>query len=339
VPELTLWPFTETRTFGATRNPWNLGHSPGGSSGGTAAAVAAGMVGAGVGSDGGGSIRIPAAWSGLFGIKPTRDLVSMEPHTGAWEGLAVNGPLARSVADAALLLDALADVKPERPFSDAVAPPARRLKIAYSAKKMAGAPPIPRPDREWVAAMESTAEILRGLGHEVVAIDPDYGFRAFPHFLTRYLRGAEHDAALLPQPERVEARTRGVARLGRLVPPGIVRRYRAGEAALRDRIWGSLQGADVFMTPANALPAPEIGRWEGKGAIATLNGVAGFMPYAPVFNATGQPGVSVPAGWSREGLPIGVQLVAPMHGEHTLISLSAELETARPLADRLPPAS
>jgi len=339
VPELTVWPFTETRTFGATRNPWDPSRSPGGSSGGTGAAVASGMVGAALGSDGGGSIRIPAAWCGLFGIKPTRGLVSMEPHTDAWQGLSVNGPLARSVADGALLLDALAESKPERPFADAVRPPERRLKIAISSRKLPGQLPFPKLDAECRAALDHTASALRALGHEVVELDPDYGAGLFPHFLARYLRGIKDDADKLPHPERLEPRTRGMARLGAAWPSAAVERFRRGEAAVRERIWRSLDGADLLMTPSVAQLPPEIGRWEGRGALLTLNGVAGFVPYNAAFNVTGDPAVNVPAGFSRAGLPLGVQIVAPHHGEHTLISVAAELEEARPWADARPPIS
>jgi amidase len=339
VPELTIFPFTETTTFGVTRNPWDPSRTTGGSSGGTAAAVASGMVGAGLGSDGGGSIRIPSAWCGLFGIKPTRGRVSLTPHDDAWQGLSVNGPIARRVADAALFLDACAERRPERPFSDAVRPPERKLKIAWSLKKLPGAAPLPRLDREWRAATERTAELLSSLGHEVVERDPDYGLISFPHFLARYLRGIKEDADAMPHPERLEKRTLGMRRMGGMWSPGVVARMRRGEAALRDRAWRSLDGADVLMTPTVALPPPPIGKWDGKSAFSTLNGVAGYVPYNAFFNLTGQPAVSVPAGLSKAGLPLAVQLVAPLDDEHTLISLAAQLEAERPWADGRPPVS
>src|SRR5262249_37225116 len=146
-------------------------------------AVAAGMVGAGTGSDGGGSIRIPSAWCGLFGLKPTRDLVPIAPHDDAWQGLSVNGALTRSVADTALFLEA---VTGER-YVSAVAPPERPLKVVWSVKKLPGQSPLPRVDKEIVAAVEQTAELLRSLGHTVEQRDPDYGAGAFWHFLARYL--------------------------------------------------------------------------------------------------------------------------------------------------------
>lgn len=335
VPEMTIWPFTESQTFGKTRNPWDTERTPGGSSGGTAAAVASGMVGAGMGSDGGGSIRIPSAWCGLFGLKPSRDTVPLAPHDDAWQGLSVNGVLTRSVADTALFLDTVADGS----FADALRPPERKLTIALSYKVMPGGSPWPKLDPEIRAATEATAAALRALGHEVVERDPNYGAGAFPHFLARYLRGIKDDIDAMPHPERLEKRTLGMRRFGSLWRPGRVASMRRGEAKLRDRIWSGLDGADVLMTPATKTVAPRAGKWEGKGAFSTLNGVAGLVPYNPIFNATGQPAASVPSGFSAAGMPLSVQLVAPLGQDALLLSLAAQLEAERPWADRRPPVS
>jgi amidase len=339
VPEMTIWPFTESKTFGVTRNPWDPARTTGGSSGGTAAAVASGMVGGGTGSDGGGSIRIPAAWCGLFGLKPSRDLVPIAPHDDAWEGLSVNGFLTRSVADTALLLDAAAQRRPDRPFADAVRAPGRSLRIAVSTKRLPGAAPWPKLDPEVRGALDETVALLRSAGHEVVERDPDYGPAAFWHFLARYLRGIKEDIDSMEHPERLEQRTLGMRRLGALWRPAAVARFRRGEGRLRERIWSSLDGADVLLTPATATPAPAAGKWEGKGALLTLNGVAGHVPYNPIFNATGQPAASVPAGFTRDGLPLAVQLVGAMDDEATLLSLAGQLEAERPWAERRPPIS
>jgi len=335
VPEMTIWPFTESRTFGITRNPWDPSRTTGGSSGGTAAAVASGMVGAGTGSDGGGSIRIPSAWCGLFGLKPSRDVVPIAPHADAWQGLSVNGFLTRSVADSALLLDAVCD----RSFAGAAAPPDRPLKVALSYRRLPGAAPWPKLDPEIRAATEAMATLLRSLGHEVVAREPDNGAGAFPQFLGRYLRGIKDDVDSMAHPDRLESRTLGMRRMGALWPASRVAALRRGEAALRDRIWASLQGADVLMTPAAATVAPPAGKWQGKGAFRTLNGVAGHVPYNPIFNATGQPAASVPSGLSRQGLPLAVQLVAPIGDDALLLSLAAQIEAAQPWAQRRPPVS
>ena len=339
VPEMTIWPFTESKTFGPTRNPWDSSRTTGGSSGGTGAAVASGMVGAGTGSDGGGSIRIPAGWCGLFGLKATRDRVPIAPHVDAWRGLSVNGFLTRSVEDTALLLDAVAERRPDRPFREEVRAPERKLRIAWSVKRLPGAAPFPKLDADWRRGLDETAELLRSLGHEVYERDPDYGWGSFPQFLGRYLKGIQDDVDSMEHPERLEKRTLGMRRMGSLWRESTVARLRRAEPKLRERMWASIDAPDVFMTPTLATPPPPIGKWEGKGAFRTLNGVAGHVPWTAIFNATGQPAANVPAGLSSAGTPIGVQLVAQMDDEATLLSLAAQLEAERPWADRRPPVS
>lgn len=333
VPEMTIWPFTESECFGATRNPWDPSRTTGGSSGGTGAAVAAGMVGAATGSDGGGSIRIPSAWCGLFGLKPTRDLVAMAPHDDAWQGLSVNGALTRSVADSALFLRAATG----QPLT--AEPLTEKLTIALSFARLPGAAPWPRLDPEIRAATLGMAELLRSLGHTVVERDPKYSAAAFPQFLSRYLKGIQNDVEALPDPDRVERRTKGMVRLGRLWPDRAVAAHRRGEAKLRDGLWASLQGADVLMTPTVSTLPPPVGKWEGRGAFATLNGVAGHVPYNAIFNVTGQPAAAVPSGFSRAGLPLSVQLVGPLGADARLLALGAQIEAAQPWADRRPPVS
>ncbi len=197
VPELTLWPFTETATFGATRNPWDLQRAPGGSSGGSGAAVAAGLVGAALGSDGAGSIRIPAAWCGLVGLKPQRGRVSMAPRDRGWHGLSVNGVLTRRVADTALFHDVASGAvevdadrvpPPPVPFAAAAATAPGRLRIAYSRAVPFGV--IAKLDPQALSAFEETIELLRSLGHELSERDPDYGRDSVPAVTVRYLRGA-----------------------------------------------------------------------------------------------------------------------------------------------------
>src|SRR6201998_3947762 len=216
VPELMMFPYTESLTFGATRNPWNLKRTPGGSSGGSAAAGAAGRAPLALGRDGGGSIRIPSTWCGLFGLKPQRDRVSLEPHDNAWYGLSVNGPIARSVMDAALFLDATATVSgvpgPEGEFVAAAARDPGKLRIALSTK----VPTLPvRVGKKELAAVDEAGALLRELGHDVVIRDPEYPRAAiYANFLPRYLRGISDDADAQAHPERLEARTRNMARLG-----------------------------------------------------------------------------------------------------------------------------
>src|SRR6476646_5219143 len=203
-PEMMVWSFTETLTFGATRNPWNTDYTPGGSSGGSGTAVAAGLAPVALGSDGMGWIRIPSTWCGLFGIKPQRDRVPLAPHDDAWNGLSVNGPMARMVEDAALFLDVTA------PGSDFVAAAKRspgRLRIALSTKVP---PPLTaRVGKAQRAAVEEAGALLRELGHEVTARDPDYPpSGVYGQALPRYFRGVYDDVKSLPHPERLERRTR-----------------------------------------------------------------------------------------------------------------------------------
>jgi amidase len=339
VPELVIWPFTETPTRGATRNPWNLHRVPGGSSGGSAAAVAGGLVGGALGSDGAGSIRIPASCCGVFGLKPQRGRISIAPHTDdhfGWHGLAVYGPLVPRVRDAALFLDATAADRPPQPFAETTATPPGRLRIALSFK----VPPsvaalLSRLDPEVRRATEAVAELLRSLGHEVAHRDPDYGL-IMNNVLARYVRGIHDDVAAIARPDRLERRTRGMARLGSLFPDPLLARERARDEKHSARIGRLFAEHDVLLTPMLAKPPVEVGHWEGRGALWTLLGSAAFTPYTSPWNATGQPAAAVPAGISSDGLPIGVQLVGRPGDEATLLSLSAQLEAERPWADDLP---
>ncbi len=344
VPELTMWPFTETATFGATRNPWDLQRAPGGSSGGSAAAVAAGLVGAALGSDGAGSIRIPAAWCGLFGLKPQRGRVSMAPRARGWHGLAVRGVLARTVADTALFhdvasgtidIDADRVAAPEVPFSTAAATAPGPLRIAYSTSLPPGV--VAKLDADARGAFDQTVELLRSLGHQLSERAPDYGAGAMPAVTVRYLRGIHDEAAELAHPERLERRTRAMARIGGLIPPSLLERSLAGEAQLARRLNGVLEDHDVLLTPATAAPPPRIGQLQGRGALWTLNAVVAWVPYNGVWNVTGQPAASVPAGFGSDELPRAVQLVGRSGDEATLLSLAGQLERERPWAQRRPP--
>jgi amidase len=335
VPEMTIWPFSETITFGATRNPWDVERTPGGSSGGTAAAVASGMVGIGVGSDGLGSIRIPSAWCGLFGIKPQRDRVPIAPHDDAWQGLSVNGPITRAVADAALFLDAVSDVTG---FAAAAAREPGKLRIAVSTKLAPGQLARISPDVR--AAVERTSELLRSLGHDVFERDPDLPASLMPHLLTRYFRGIHDDVEqAMPHPQRLERRTRTMARIGGSIPASVVAKQRAAERGIADQINAIFEHADVLLQPGPVTPPSRIGQYHGRGALWTLNGVAPRVPFLGYWNGTGQPACVVPAGLDRNGLPVGVQLVGRPEDEVTLLSLSAQIEAERPWADRRPPVS
>ncbi len=179
--------------------------------------------------------------------------------------------------------------------------------------------------------------MLRSLGHEVHDRDPDYGPQALPALLVRYLRGIHDDAAALPHPERLERRSRGMARLGAMIPPGVLERMLAGEGELTARINELFRDHDVLITPATATPPPRIGQLQGRGALWTLNAVAAMVPYNGIWNVTGQPAASVPAGFGADGLPRAVQLVGRPEEEGTLLSLAGQLEAERPWGDQRPP--
>ncbi|HXB65393.1 MAG TPA: amidase [Solirubrobacteraceae bacterium] len=339
VPELTLWPFTETPTFGVTRNPWNLQHTPGGSSGGSGAAVAAGLVGAALGSDGLGSIRIPSSFCGLFGIKPQRHRISLAPHTEelyGWRGLAVYGPIARGVRDASLFLDVTAQTPPARgSFADAAARAPGRLRIAYSTK-----PILPQPvDARELRAHQQAVELLRSLGHELVERDPDYPPWLGPHMVARYLRGANETATDIGNVERMQLRSRHIVRAGELLGERGINRALAYEAALNERMGRLFADHDALLLPSTARPALRVGEYEGRGMLWTMAGCTRVIPFLGTWNATGQPAVSIPAGFTEdsEHLPLAFQLVGRPDDEATLIALAAQIEAERPWAQHRPP--
>lgn len=337
VPEMMLWPFTETLEFGATRNPWDTNRTPGGSSGGSGAAVAAGLAPMALGSDGMGSIRIPSTWCGLFGIKPQRDRVSLAPHEGAWNGLSVNGPMARTVEDAALFLDVTSTTAAtEGGFVAAAAREPGRLRIALSVK----VPPTltARVGSAQRAALAEAGALLRELGHQVVMRDPDYPVGAiYGHLLPRYFRGAYDDVRALPRKDRLEKRTRAFARIGSLISDRRMAAIRAAESALTQRVLSIFDDVDVVITPGTATGPSRIGAYQRRGAVTTLAFVARRVPFQGMFNGTGQPAAVVPWGLDRDGLPTSIQLVGRPFDEATLLSLGAQLETARPWAQRRPP--
>ena len=333
VPELAQWPFTETPTWGITRNPWDPRFSPGGSSGGCAAAVAAGLVGAAVGSDGAGSIRVPAAWSGIFGLKSTRGLIPTDPLHQPWQDLTVYGPLARRVLDAALLTSVLAG---RGSLLAAAEREPGRLRIGISTRFPPGV--AGDLDGEWRAALERTAELLGSLGHEMSELEPDYGAGAAAATVVRYYAGVRDVGRTLPHPERLERRTRHAIRIGEAIGPMVLARARAAETGLARRMQRSVfDRVDILLTPAAATPPPTIGLYSRRGAVRTLRAVAGRIPYNGAWNATGHPAVAVPAGVDGAGLPTAVQLVAGFGSDELLLSLAAQLETAAPWEGRRPP--
>jgi amidase len=334
VPEMMIWSFTETVTFGATRNPWNTDYTPGGSSGGSGAAVAAGLAPMALGSDGMGSIRIPSTWCGLFGLKPQRDRVPLAPHDDAWNGLSVYGPIARTVEDAALFLDMTA---PDGGFVAAAAREPGRLRIALSTK--VPPPLMARVGKPQRAAVDEAGALLRELGHEVIVRDPDYPPNAVPHALARYFRGVYDDVQALDRPERLDARTRAFARIGGLISERRMAAIRGAESIVAERIQAIFDDVDMVITPGTATGPSRIGAYQKRGAVSTLTLVAARVPFQAMFNVTGQPAAVVPWGSDANGIPTSIQLVGRPFDEATLLSLSGQIEKARPWAHRRPPVS
>ena len=341
LPELAVFPWTESATYGATRNPWDPQRTTGGSSGGSAAAVAAGLAAAAMASDGGGSIRVPAACCGLFGLKPQRGRISLMPDSEHWHGLSVFGSVTRTVEDSALWLDAVsgradgdaeAARPPDEPFAEAARRQPGRLRVAVS---VAMGPPPVKVDPEVRRAVDETAELLRSLGHTVERRDPKYGFLQ-PLFIPRWLRGIHDDARRLPHPERLERRIRRLAAAGGLVSVDRVARARAAEPGFTERVGEVFRDFDVLLTPTMPTPPWPILRNEGKGPVMATMAAADVVPYTTPWNVTGQPAASVPAGFTSDGLPLAVQIVGRAHDEGTILSLAAQIESERPWADRRP---
>ena len=329
VPELMIWPWTASAANGITRNPWNPSRTPGGSSGGSAAAVASGMVPAATGSDGGGSIRIPAACCGLVGMKPSRGRV---PGTG-WVQLSVIGALARAVADSALLLDVMARPS-DGSFAKAATEQPGRLRIAASRNVPFGV--LAKLSDDQRAAWERTRDLLATLGHDVEERDPDYGLGML-EFAQTWVRGIYEDSLEQPDRSLLERSTKGMATAGRVLVPGRRRdallEKREETTARILRLWEEF---DVLLTPALASTAIAAQGALGRSAALAFDRAGRFTPWTPIFNLTGQPAVTIPAGLGSDGLPLSVQLVGRHESEATLYSLAAQLEQASPLADRPP---
>ncbi|HET9592733.1 MAG TPA: amidase [Solirubrobacterales bacterium] len=345
LPELAMFGFTESATWGVTRNPWDPQRTPGGSSGGSGSAVAAGLVPFASASDGAGSIRIPAACCGLFGLKPQRGRISIDPFVEHWNGLSVNGCLSRNVADTALWLDLTAGGSeepgappaPERPFVDSARTPPGKLRVAFTTKPPPSAIP-PSVDDSARGAVASMVETLRSLGHETAEQAPQWGTIG-NNMIPRYLRGGAEDVASTPEPQRLERRARGFGRLGRMIPEPVFQNALKAQKADAERVNTIFHSHDVLMTPVMGGTAPPVRKWEGMGALRTVVGMGRFYPYCVPWNHLGNPAMSVPAGFAADGLPLAVQIIGRPGDEATLLSLAAQIEAERPWADARPPIS
>jgi amidase len=330
LPELAIYGFTESRSYGITRNPWDVTRTAGGSSGGSAAAVAAGMVGIASGSDGGGSIRIPAACCGLFGFKPSPGRTA---GSGGWGGLSVQGAEARSVADSAWYVDLIAAPGAE-PLTPCVGADPGRLVVGVSTKPIrVGVPGTVEADV--VAAVRDVARTLAELGHQVRDVDLPQD-RAAQEFSLRYLRAIHDSVGLVDQPRRLERRTRQIVAAGGRVPVGLARRARAAGQSSTGRLEDALKGIDLLLTPVmNRLPV-EVGRWARASGMRTVLGMSRVFGFTQLWNHTGRPAASVPAGLSPGGLPLAVQLVGRRDRDGDVVAVAAQLERARPWAQLRP---
>jgi len=370
-PEFGVTPYTEPEFFGPTRNPWNTNKTPGGSSGGSAAAVSAGIVPIATASDGGGSIRIPAANCGLFGIKPSRGRVSLGPQAGEWwSGAVVEGSVTRTVRDSAAFLDLIRGnevgdlfltTAPERPYLQEVETDPKPLKIAFSTQHTLGQTLHP----ECINAVHEAAKLLEELGHQVEEVDLPFEEKDLTEVFIMMIFGEL--AADLEElndylgrkmrPSDVETETYALGLLGRA--------FTAKDFALQKRRWNGIarqigsfhQQYDILLTSTVSMPPFDIGALQPSSSEKTLLNVVNstglsaalkasvgqlaektfsYIPYTPIANMTGQPSMSVPLYWTPEGLPTGTMFSAALGREDLLFQLAGQLERAKPWFDKVP---
>jgi amidase len=373
-PEYGLMPVTEPQLFGPSNNPWDLTRTTGGSSGGSAAAVAARIVPLAHGNDGGGSIRIPASCCGLFGFKPTRGRNPLGPDLGeAWHGLACDHVLTRSVRDSAAILDATAGpdvgapyyaVPPSRPFLDEVGADPGKLRVAFTSRPFLG----DFVHEDCVKGLEATVKLCSDLGHEVLEAAPEIDGKEFARAFLTMICGEtntdiEEAEVLLGRKAKsrdFEPSTWAVNLLGRRCKAAdFSKAIRLLQRSAR-QIGQFFEDYDVLLTPTLSMPPVVTGALQRQGteafvlklltrlnagclisAFRGIDALAGdvfkFMPYTPLFNATGQPAMSVPLYWSGEGLPVGMHFAGRYADEATLFRLASQLEQAKPWFDHVPP--
>jgi len=372
-PEFALMGVTEPEAFGPTRNPWNPEYTPGGSSGGSAAAVAAGIVPLASATDGGGSIRIPAACCGLFGLRPSRGRVPVGPaQAEVWDGASSDHVLTRTVRDSAAMLDAIRGpddgapyrvAPPERPYLEEVRRDPGHLRIGFNTTSPLGLDVHP----ECVRAVEETAQLLEDLGHRAEPAAPDVdGPGLAKSYMTMYFGQVAADIRELiervgrgPTLGGLEPATRALGLLGQTVSAGD---YVAAKRRWNDfgRAMGTFyRSYDLYLTPTLAQPPARIGELQpstaerfatrvinalGLGRVLLASGVVDKLaseglsrtPFTQLANLAGLPAMSLPLHWTADGLPCGVQFIAPMADEATLFRLAGQLEQARPWFDRRP---
>jgi amidase len=350
-PEFGLSPSTEPRLYGPCRNPWKLEHSAGGSSGGAAAAVIAGILPVAHATDGGGSIRIPAAQCGLFGLKPSRGRMTLAPDAGeAWGGLSIGHVVSRSVRDSALMLDCTAGFEPGDPYTapvpecsfvEALARPPGKLRVAMMLGDHRGA----NLHDECAKAVTAAAKLCAGLGHiveeatvplDLVALRP-MNARISAANTARALGLRWRALGREPNPTDVEAATWAIYQRG-LEVSGVeyVEAIAAVHAAGR-KLAAFLANWDVLLTATLPAPPPKLGYFDQNGDVQTfIDRVTQYLSITPLYNATGTPAMSVPLHWTPQGLPVGVHFAARYGEEATLLRLAAQLEAAQPWFNRVP---
>jgi amidase len=352
LPEYGILPTSEARLFGPTRNPWDLERTPGGSSGGAAAAVAAGIVPVAHGNDGGGSVRIPAACCGLVGLKPTRGRISAAPELGD-SSLGIDGMLTRTVADTAAILDVLAGYEPgdatwapppSEPFASAAERVPGRLRIAATTL-----PPVPNAvvDPMAARAVDDAAALLRSLGHEVEEVDPPWQAAGLTELFGAVF--SVHIALSIaysgmigghePTAEDMEPMSWAIYSMVRKLSAVDGMGATVQLQAFARQLVSFLAPYDALLTPALAERPLPLGTLDTAAPepMSTFTRSGLFTPFTPVFNASGQPGISLPLFRGEDGLPLGVQLVGRPAGEGALLALAAQLEEAQPWAERRAP--
>ncbi len=372
-PEFGLMGYTEPELHGATRNPWDKNHTPGGSSGGSAAAVAAGMVPLASAGDGGGSIRIPAAYCGLFGLKPSRGRIPNGPQYGElWQGAVSQHVISRSVRDSAAMLDAThgpdigspySIIAPEQPYLKAIQQEPTKLTIAFDTTSPVGMP----VDAECIKAVEETARLLEKLGHRVEEAKPDLdGIALAKSYMTMYFGEIAADIEEMKtvlgrnvSSSDVEATTWTLGYLGRIFSAGFfVKEIRQWSKA--SMTMGEFHTKyDLYLTPTTASPPAKIGELKPKpmeklilrivnrlrlGKLLKVSGIINRMaidslaktPFTQLANFTGQPAMSVPLYWTENRLPCGVHFMAKLGAEDVLLQLAAQLEKEKPWSHQRP---
>jgi amidase len=338
-PEFGLRPTTEGGLCPPARNPWNLEHTAGGSSGGSASAVAAGLHPVAQGSDGGGSVRIPAACCGLVGIKPSRGRITTAPSAGeGWAGLSTTGPIARTVRDAALMLDAMAGMMPgdpyaarphTRPFVEEVSAHPKKLRLAFINHSALG--PV---EAETLAALDSACGAFREMGHSVEQLTLDPG--AMLVKFARVIVSASVSALNIPNPELLEPAARGTYEWGAKISAADYIRAVTGMHNTSREIIHTLMPYDALIAPTLTRPAVRLGTLPSNPETGA-DEIYGWIAFTFPFNSTGQPAISIPNGFSKSGLPLALQIVGRPGDEAGIIALAADFERARPWKDKHPP--